>query len=199
MIVVEFQPGRSPGTYVNVGAMWLWTERVFWAFDEGCRLYWRDDATFVSEPPLGEGGWRQQADFLNTDQFTRDVALAVKVAAARVTELRTQLPDVAAVAARLTGRPTRLGESPLWHAFHSGAAAALSGDLSAAARSLTEVVSADLQVEWEHDLAAEASELLGLMNHPVALRRRLVETIGRSRHMLKLPAADLDSGCFGLR
>ncbi|MEV6810852.1 hypothetical protein [Micromonospora sp. NPDC051296] len=140
LIVAEFQPGRGPGTYLNVGAMWLWADRDYWAFDEGARLYWRGDGSLRTEPPLGEAGWTQHVDFLNADQFSRDVALAAEVAARRVVELRTQFPDVAAVADHLLSRATRRAESPLWHAFHAGAAAALGGDAAAAERSFAKVL-----------------------------------------------------------
>lgn len=192
LIIVEFQPGRGPGTYLNVGAMWLWPERDVWAFDEGGRLYWRDDGSFTFKQPLGEPGWTQHLDFLNTDHFVRDIALVARVAAARVTELRTQFPDVGAVAEHLTSRKPGFGQSPLWHAFHGGAAAVLSGDMTAAGQSLQKAVATDPDTDWEHDLVARASELLNLFDDPVALRSRLVECIGRSRQQLKLPAVDFD-------
>jgi hypothetical protein len=188
LTVVEFQPGRSPGTYLNVGAMWLWADRSAWTFDHGYRTYWRDDATFTWEPPYGEAGWQQHVDFLDVDQFSREMALVARVAALQVEKLRQQFPDVAAVGEQLSSMPTQIGESPLWRAFHCGAAAALSGDLPAAKQNLEKVASADLRVGWEQDLAAKAVGLLRLVHDPVALRDRLVEATARGRRLLGLPA-----------
>ncbi|WP_203899653.1 hypothetical protein [Virgisporangium aliadipatigenens] len=187
LIVVEFPSGRSPGTYLNVGAMWLWAGGDHWAFDEGSRVYWRADGSFASTPPLGERGWQQHVDFRDVEQFSRDVELLADVAARRVTQLRTEFPSPRTVAARLRSRATRQDESPLWHAFHSGAAAALGGDAAAAGESLTKVVSAPHHVDWEHSLAEQASDLLGLVADPAAARRRIVEMIEHRRRRLNLP------------
>ncbi|PZG23815.1 hypothetical protein C1I95_02755 [Micromonospora craterilacus] len=189
--IVEFQPGRGLGTYLNVGAMWLWAKRDHWAFDEGSRLYWRDDGSFVTRPPVGERGWSQHVDFLKPDQFFRDVTLTAGVAAGRIVELRAQFPHVGAVAESLTSRAARPDESLLWHAYHAGTAAAVCGDVMPARQHLTHVVSADLAASWERALAAQASDLLGLMDDRVALHERLVQTVNQTRKRLKLPVAAL--------
>ena len=194
LILVEFQPGRSLGTYLNAGAMWLWADRPVWAFDFGGRTYWRDDASFTWQPPDGEAGWQQHVDFLNADQFSRDVTFLARVAALQIEDLRHQFPDVAAVGRRLTSTPGRRDESPLWRAFHGGAAAALGGDLTAAEQKFTQVASADVHVEWEQQLAAQAVGLLQLMHDPVALRDRLLEAMSRGRHRLGLPAVVITQG-----
>jgi hypothetical protein len=193
LTTVEFQPGRSLGTYLNVGAMWLWANRPVWARDYGGRTYWRDDTSFTWQPPYGEAGWQQHVDFLDADQFSREVTFLARVAALQVEELRHQFPDVAAAAEWLTSTPARRDESPLWSAFHGGAAAALNGNLTAAKQNLTRVASADKHVEWEHQLAAQAVGLLQLMHDPVALRNRLLEATSLSRHLPGLPAAVADS------
>lgn len=56
-VVVEFQPlGYSPGSYLNVGACWLWqpqTEDASLHFDEGHRIQ-RSFTTFESEEQFAE-------------------------------------------------------------------------------------------------------------------------------------------------
>ncbi|MFD7945255.1 hypothetical protein, partial [Streptomyces sp. NPDC059744] len=37
LIVVEFQPGRLGGSYLNVGVMWLWQDLDHFAFNVGYR------------------------------------------------------------------------------------------------------------------------------------------------------------------
>nr|BFE60567.1 hypothetical protein GCM10020063_050930 [Dactylosporangium thailandense] len=114
LTVVEFRPGRRPGTYLNVGAMWLWAGRDHWAFDEGARLYWRPDGAWTSEPPIGERGWTEHVDFLNPDQFARDVAVVADIAAGRAAELRRQFPDIHAVAEQRLARVAAANLSTDW-------------------------------------------------------------------------------------
>src|SRR5512147_2046072 len=39
VIVIEFQPSSfSKGSYLNVGAMWLWDAKDYWSFDHGNRI-----------------------------------------------------------------------------------------------------------------------------------------------------------------
>ncbi|BCY10837.1 hypothetical protein [Actinoplanes sp. L3-i22] len=185
LIVVEFQPGRGPGTYLNVGVMWLWAERNHWAFDEGARVYWRDDETFTYRPEYGERGWNQHVGFIRAGHFARDVAPAARVAAAVVRHLRERFPDLAATAAELAGASAKVGQDPLWHAYHAGAAAALGGDPALSDRFLAEVASTDSSRPWAVDLARGAAELLRC-DH-AARRDRLVATIGRTRALLAVP------------
>ncbi len=51
-VVVEFQPsGSSKGSYLNVGAMWLWFEKDYFSFDYGSRVEdfapYEDEAQFA--------------------------------------------------------------------------------------------------------------------------------------------------------
>jgi hypothetical protein len=186
LITVEFQPPRTLGTYLNVGATWLWTDRDHLSFDEGNRLHWRSDGSFTSTAPLGEPGWRQLLEYRDADQFSRDIQLVVDVAARRVVELRAMLPDPCGAAELLAGRQTRPDESPWWHAYHSGAAAGLCGDVASARRGFDRIAVGDLDPGWAHDLARQAAELSGLGNDVDALRRRLVDTIQTTRQRLKL-------------
>jgi hypothetical protein len=196
LILVEFQTGRNLGSYLNVGAMWLWADRDDWAFDEGGRLYWRADGTFTSRPPLGEAGWTQHADFLNADQFSRAAELLAKAAAGRVTQLRDRFPSPAAVAEHLETHATSPDQSPMWHAFHRGAAAALSANPMLAEQSLTRVTAARVALDWEQSLVTQASEFLGLIADPDAMRDRVAEAIHRSRQQLGLAAVHLDRDKF---
>jgi hypothetical protein len=37
--VIEFQPSSwGKGSYLNVGAMWLWKAKSHWSFDDGYRI-----------------------------------------------------------------------------------------------------------------------------------------------------------------
>ncbi|MFC0030300.1 hypothetical protein ACFFMM_12300 [Micromonospora chaiyaphumensis] len=191
LIVVEFRPSRSHGTYLNVGAMWLWQERNHWSFDDGSRIYWCNDATFVTKPPSGEAGWRSFLDFVNADQFTRDMDMLARFAAQRVEQLRSHFPDPAATAHQLASRATGHAESPWWHACHTGSAAALAGDPDTARQAFHGITVGNLDPDWALDLAEHARQLAGLADDAPALQQRVIERIRATRQRLKLPPAAL--------
>ncbi|WDZ86690.1 hypothetical protein [Micromonospora cathayae] len=187
LIVVEFQPSRSHGTYLNVGAMWLWDERDYWSFDDGSRIYWRDDATFVAHPPIDETGWASLLGFVNTEQFTRDMDMVAGIAAQRVEQLRGQFPDPAATSRQLASRPAGHDESPWWHAYHLGCAAALADDPGTARHAFRRITVSNPDTDWAHDLARHARHLADLADDPHVLRQRVIEVIHATRQRLKLP------------
>ncbi len=189
LINVEFQPSRRQGTYLNVGAMWLWNDRDHWAFDDGSRVYWRADGSFTSEIPFGERGWTDFLDYRTPEQFTNDLGRVARVAAQQVQQLREQFPDPRAAANQLTSRSTRPAESNLWHLFNSAAAAGLSGDTQTARRLLDTITVDSLEPDWAHELAGRSAELSNLTDN--ALRNRLIETIEATRQRLKLPTTPL--------
>lgn len=190
IIHVEFQPARGrTGTYLNVGAMWLWTDQDYWSFDEGSRLYWRDDGSFTSTVPLGQVGWTTFLDFLSAEQFSCDIVTVADIAAQRVGELRAQFPDPRSVADYLASRTTRADESQWWHAYHCGAAAGLSGDTVTASDRFGRIVPGELAVQWEQELARTAAQLNDLARDPHALSQRLGRMIEETRQRLKLPPA----------
>ena len=198
VIVVEFQPGSGPGTYLNVGAMWLWAERDYWAFDEGGRVRWRDDGSFAAQPPpMEEQGWSGHINFLNPDQFARDVVSVALAAAGRVIELRAHFTGPGAVAEHLSSSSAR---PELWDTFHLGVAAALRGDAATADERLAAVMTAEMSANWMHALAAQAADLRSLLGEPALLRGHVAETTRRTRSLLKLPEDAFDPGSLaGLR
>ncbi|GLY08652.1 hypothetical protein Acsp01_90310 [Actinoplanes sp. NBRC 101535] len=188
LILVEFQSGSGPGSYLNVGAMWLWAERGHWAFDEGYRMYWREqDGSSTYRPPLGEPGWTQHVRFLNAGQFAADISQTAAVAAGQVAKLREEFKHPRAVVKRLASTAARPGEDPLWHAFHGGVAAACIGDTVTAERYLKDVVSAEITHEWQHALASRAATLRGLLEQPDQLHDILQKMINEGRQLLGLP------------
>jgi len=186
---VEFQPSRRQGTYLNVGAMWLWNDRDHWAFDDGSRVYWRGEGSFTHEVPLGERGWTDFLDYRTPVQFTKEIDRVARVAAQRVQQLREQFSDPRAAAEQLTSRSTRRGESRLWHLFNGGAAAGLSGNAQTARRCFDSIAVDSLEPEWAHELATRSAQLRELADD--ALRNRLIETINATRQRLNLPTQAL--------
>ncbi|GAA0223991.1 hypothetical protein [Cryptosporangium japonicum] len=197
LVLVEFQSGRTPGVYLDVGLMWLWNEHEHWAFDEGSRVHWRSDGSFSGDSPPGEPGWTQHVTFRAADDFADEMTTVARIAGQRAVQLREQFPDVGTTADRLSTRHVRPAESRLRLAFDGGAAAALHGDASTAARCWQAIASADdrLFVSWEHTLKHRAEQLLDLADDPAALQNEVVRSVHRSRQLLGLPTSAISVTC----
>lgn len=166
LTVIEFQPSTfSRGTYLNVGAMWLWRRTDHLSFDYGSRVE-------------GFAEYRTEAD------FGRRIAAVADRAAAEVLRYRVQFPDIAAVW-RILGPDGSLGG---WKQYHAAVAGALAGDRGGAEAYLDGLSSPGGEdPEWLRDLRSWAHELRLLLPHPPVLRARLDAVIRESRVALKLP------------
>jgi hypothetical protein len=188
LLVVCFARARNPGTRLLIGANWLWKEvPAVWTFDEGDRLWWRSDGSFTNDVPLGEPGWSDFIDYRKPEWFADDTDRLARIAVQRVQQLREQFATLSAAAGQLTSRRTRIGESEFWHRYHSGAAAALSGDTETARHYFGAITTDSLSVEWEIELADRAAELRELDDG--ALRAALSGTINNQRRKFNLPPA----------
>jgi hypothetical protein len=187
-ITVEFQPGFGVGTYLNVGAAWLWYDHGTGSstFDEGGRIWWRDDGASTTEPPLGATGWRQWAGFIREQQFAKDIEVLIDVAAQRVQQLRDQFPDPCTTARRLAERPTNRGEDPLWHAYHTGAAHALCGEPDVARQAFGRIAATADDFDWQKKVHRRATEL-SAVDSPADLRQSVIDAIHATRQRLDLP------------
>jgi hypothetical protein len=163
LINVEFQPSSgAKGSYLNVGAMWLWHEQDYVSFDYGYRI-----APF--EP--ADAAWAERAHRLSD------------LAAQRVLELRLELPDVRG-AARLLRKTKPLAD---WHLFHAAVATGLAGDRKTARTMMDRLLAEDAQRDWERTMHTEMRGCRDLLGHPDAYRARVTETIDRTRERLRLP------------
>jgi hypothetical protein len=185
------------GTYLNIGAMWLWDKLDAWSFDDGYRLYWRADGTFTHTVPLGQPGWTEFARYVDAAQFDRDIRTLVDVAAQRVSQLREQFADPCAAARALSERPTQLGEDAGWHAYHTGAAAGLCGDLATARRALSTITGQDSNPQSVDDRRRTAEELIEVADDQAALQRQILNLIAAKRQRLGLPPPSSTVQAFG--
>ena len=170
LIHVEFQPSLNNGTYLNVGAMWLWANSDHWSFDDGYRIWWREDGTFTTQPPAGERGWTSFLTYVADTQFAADINLLADIARSRVEQLRATYPDPQTAAHRLASQSARPAEPGWWRDYHTAAAAALSGDTTTARHALARIHAGELDPDWVHDLAQQARDLEDLADQPAMLQ-----------------------------
>jgi hypothetical protein len=165
LVVVEFQPSSwSQGSYLNVGAMWLWHDRSHLSFDVGYRE-------------------RAHERFLNETQFA-EAARSLSVQAAELVRgYRRQFTDLAAVVRQLTAGIANPG---LWDAYHAGIAAGLVGDVELARRWFARVAETDGDAPSMVDLRRLAGDLGGLVADRDVFRQRMTGTVRSCRQSLKL-------------
>lgn len=170
LITVEFQPSSwSRGTYLNVGATWLWYFKNYLSFDLGYRIEGFRDLT-------GEDA--QSA----CDEVARR-------AAGEVEELRARIPDVEAVAREQKVAPA----GDLCPLYHVAVAEALTGHLVDARQRFETLAlpsAEDRNIAWIRELRARASFLLSLVGNASAFSEEIRSTIHQTRQALRLSEWD---------
>lgn len=162
LINVEFQPSSgAKGSYLNVGAMWLWHEHDYASFDSGYRV-----APF--EP--ADAAWPERAHRLSD------------LAAQRVIELRREFRDIRSTARLLQETKPLAG----WHLFHASVATGLAGDRKMARTMMDRLLEAEAKRDWERAMHTEMRRYRDLLDHPAAYRARAAEVIRRTRLSLGL-------------
>jgi hypothetical protein len=170
--VVEFQPsGFSKGSYLNVGAHFLWQWSGHYSFDFKYRVN-----GFVS--------------YQSDEEFLPAIDSLALAAAEEVLRTRTQLSSPAAVADLLpVGPPDRS-----WVSYHRAMSLALDGRAAEAAV-LFDVLSqpapessSDEYGTHEMERAKKCAEIAGLVANPEVLRVATIRLIAAQRQSLRLNA-----------
>ena len=190
LLLVEFERAGTH-THLRVGAKWLWGGPETFGYDRGGRLFWRaETGDFAADRPDDGKVWTQSIQHTDDAQFATGLAQLVDIAGRRAAELRQEFATPADVAATLTGRQTRAGQTSWWHVFHAGAAAGLSGDAETARQQFDRIRPDRLAAGWEQRLHREAAALSALAGDPKALRDRLLADIHTTRAALSLPPVE---------
>ena len=167
--VIEFQPsGWSRGSYLNVGACWLWAENKFLSLDAGYRVE----------------GFRE---FHDAEEFSRSAEFLAQRAKEETLKLRARFPNIHAVAAHL--RHTRTHDNDIWGHYHAGVSAGLvEWHEEARRRSQAAMDVEETDAGWVRDLQRRCSWLLSCMTSDESFRAAVEESVIRARAGLKLPS-----------
>lgn len=161
--VVEFQPsGWSKGSYLNVGAMWLWAPVDHWVFHE-----------FDRAEPFHE--------FEDESQFAAAVARLADRAGTEILAQRQRFAALPPVAAIL--EPKRA--EGLWPRYHAAMAAALTGQLATAQTRFLEFAGLATATPWA-DARARATRLAGAMASAHEAQRLIAQEVHETRAKLGL-------------
>jgi len=167
--VIDFHPSSwSKGTYLNVGACWLWDGDDHFSFDYGYRVQ----------------GFQAYED---DDQFTPIANRVATKAEAAVKRLRRKFPTVRAVAWRL-----RLKLSMgVWDHYHVAIANGLAGKVRVARRHFELLSQPDEdRRDWVCDLKARAEVLSRALSDPSHFESEVRNMVAASRQLVGLPPLD---------
>jgi hypothetical protein len=166
--VIEFQPSKwSKGSYLNVGACWLWTTKDYFSFDDGYRI-------------------EDFKEFKNDEQFQQAAQNLAERAKSEVAVLRERFHSVKATAQYLATKQSRPDD--IWAQYHAGVSAGLIGDVSTArARLQTVTTMQEREVDWVLELKKKAANLLTTVEDRSLFRGAVEANIEKARKLLKLP------------
>jgi hypothetical protein len=167
IVVIEFQPSSwSRGSYLNVGAMWLWHEKDYFSFDFGSRI-----ARFVR--------------YSDERQFTPEAMKLAAQAREETIKLRRQFASVSDAARYLPKRARKHGNP--WTELAAAIALGYVGTPSQSRSFFESIERIKPTYEWETRLRETARAFAEILDNPINFRRSVEETIWRTRKLLKLP------------
>jgi hypothetical protein len=165
VIVIEFQPsGFSKGSYLNVGACWLWYTKNYWSFDHGGRV----------EP---------FTTFRDEDQFAAVAKKLAMRAAEEIRTLRKTFASLSDIARQITPAPN----ARAWPLYHAAVAAGLAGNIATSERLFKRLIEEPVNTEWEKKLQADSAELAQTLPDAARFRAAILTIIQQSRGLLGLP------------
>lgn len=162
--VVEFQPhsGRK-GSFLNVGACWLWDEKDFLSFDAGHRV---------------EGFH----EFTSDMHFAAAAAFLAERAGQEVLALRDRFASPLHVQAWMAANA---GQS-IWNQYHAAVAAGVSGAVEQSRHLFGQVIADPDDAPWAIGLKRRCEALLCCLQNCADFDAEIVSTITRTRRLLGL-------------
>ena len=171
-IVIEFQAsGFSKGSYLNVGACWLWHAKDYWSFDYGGRV---------------EGVTR----FQNPQQFAAVAEKFAMRAAEEVHALRKRFASLLDIAREISPPDGKHG-LPVYHA---AVAAGLIGDVAESKRLFKCLTREPTTNDWHRKLQTDGNDLAQLLSEGPSFQAAILKIIQQSRSLHRLPP---DPTCLG--
>lgn len=163
--VIEFQPSSwDKGSYLNVGACWLLSEKDHLSFDAGYRV----------------GSFRP---FKGDEQFLPVAQTLAEQAGQEVIGLRERFASPSRVQSWLAAKPP----TSIWDHYHLAVAAGLAGATDQSRQAFADVASHPDDRPWAADIRRRSAELRECLEHGAGLEPEVMETVARTRALLKLP------------
>jgi hypothetical protein len=162
---VEFQPSSwSKGSYLNVGVMWLWHELPYLTYDVGYRVH-------DFEP------------YRNSQQFQEVAVTLARKAADEITKYRVTFASVDSAAVYFASLPDMASSSFL----SAGIVFGLEGRANDARKWFDAYLALDDDRSFVSEEKQRIHELRDLLDDQPVFKRRIRESIARTRELQKLP------------
>ena len=162
--VIEFQPSSwAKGSYLNVGACWLWYEKNSLSFDDGYRV-------------------EQFQAVESEEQFIQVSATLAIQAHDEVLKLRSRFSSIEKTAAHLKNKDF----SNIWQNYHAAVAATLVNDTSHAKTRFDAVMQNKDDRSWALDLKKHTTMLESISGDLGLFLRTIEEIVARSKRRLKI-------------
>jgi hypothetical protein len=166
--LVEFQPsGWSKGSYLNVGACFLWRDGEDLSFDD----------------LMGDKPWYPAKE---GESFADEATTLATQARDRVLELRQRHSDMAKTAAWMNARGERLTN---WGHFHAAVASGLCGSIDDARRHFAAAVLHNSDIDWVIALNQRCVELAGILEPHLDFTETIWQVVSQRRRALGFPEA----------
>ena len=163
--VVEFQPSAwDRGSYLNVGACWLWDEQDYLSFDEGGRV----------------AGFERFTDAVSFASVAQALA---KQAAAEVLALRDRFPTPGHVRTLMSRHPN----PGIREHIYAGITAGLAGAYDEGRRHLALAATETHPAPWVDVLKQRCAELTPLLQPDGGFEAEIDAIVTRTRRALGLP------------
>jgi len=169
--MIEFQPsGFSKGSYLNIGATWLWHPRGGHIFNS----------------------FRRAGDFISFEtaaQFKPEAERLAHVAAAEATALDRKFESLGAIARDLReeANDELSGKNP-WTLYHAAIAAGLTDGQEFSLKCFQELIDQTADVDWKREIQAEAATLMRLLAEGRGFDAAIRKKVAHTRAVLKFPA-----------
>lgn len=171
VVVVEFQPSSwAKGSYLNVGACWLWHDKNYFSFDDGNQAE----------------AFREYSDAWKFEQDAQFLAVRAKEA---VFNFRLKYPSIYACAEHLKAQAC----TSEWEMFNSAVAAGLAGDVKFAKKRLSELLGRELRFDWQKNLHSRAAALYEIVQDTERFKTEIANIVKSGRALLKLLVLEPDN------
>jgi hypothetical protein len=170
--VIEFQPSKwAKGSYLNVGACWLWYEKDYLSFDAGYRV-------------------ESFQEFTSDEQFASVAEKLAQQARQEVTALRDRFPSPSHVYAWLAAKPP----ASIWDHYHLAVSAGLAGATDQSKRSFEDVLSDPEDRPWATEIRRRSAQLMRCLDLGKRFESEVMDTVNRMRGLQGLPGLSEGTG-----
>ncbi|GFZ87841.1 hypothetical protein GCM10011531_19220 [Aquaticitalea lipolytica] len=168
---IEFQPFKDrQGTCLNVGVNFHWYQKGYFSYDIGYR-----ESEFI--------------DFVNEEQFEKEMCTLTELALNRTLELREKLSDLNTATNTILNH--EFTSDSLWGNYHRAIICGLNNDQKKAHQYFELILKNKLEYGWELELKKRVEQLKSESGNTIEFRKEIDYIIEETRKEKKLKETDI--------